>query len=36
MTRRTPSGKNKNEKVILVRHETSPRTSGGMWAAKES
>ncbi|MBU0678492.1 MAG: pyruvate, phosphate dikinase [Verrucomicrobia bacterium] len=27
-------GKNKNEKVILVRHETSPEDVGGMWAAQ--
>ena len=26
--------KNKNEKVILVRHETSPEDVGGMWAAQ--
>ncbi|MBU1693700.1 MAG: pyruvate, phosphate dikinase [Verrucomicrobia bacterium] len=27
-------GKNKDEKVILVRHETSPEDVGGMWAAQ--
>ncbi len=26
--------KNKNEKLILVRHETSPEDVGGMWAAQ--